>query len=63
MQKFGYESRHIVPHGSYLINLANPDEWVARRILFWISLKSFLLVRSEQGPTIAFWMNSNAARR
>ena len=25
MQNFGYESRHVIPHGSYLINLANPD--------------------------------------
>ncbi|KZS91029.1 AP endonuclease [Sistotremastrum niveocremeum HHB9708] len=25
MKEFGYESRHVIPHGSYLINLGNPD--------------------------------------
>jgi AP endonuclease-1 len=33
MQMFDYESRHVVPHGSYLINLANPDEYAACRLL------------------------------
>ncbi|KAG0701688.1 xylose isomerase-like protein [Suillus ampliporus] len=26
MQEFGYSSKHVLPHGSYLINLGNPDE-------------------------------------
>ena len=26
MQKQGYDPKHVLPHGSYLINLANPDE-------------------------------------
>ncbi|TFK17915.1 AP endonuclease [Coprinopsis marcescibilis] len=25
MKRFNYESRHVLPHGSYLINLGNPD--------------------------------------
>lgn len=26
MNEFGYDPKHVLPHGSYLINLANPDE-------------------------------------
>ncbi|KAG1725718.1 xylose isomerase-like protein [Suillus paluster] len=26
MQEFGYSSKHVLPHGSYLVNLGNPDE-------------------------------------
>lgn len=26
MNEFGYDPTHVLPHGSYLINLANPDE-------------------------------------
>ncbi|KAF8836136.1 AP endonuclease [Paxillus ammoniavirescens] len=26
MNEFGYDSKHILPHGSYLINLGNPDD-------------------------------------
>ncbi|KIK73031.1 hypothetical protein PAXRUDRAFT_21305 [Paxillus rubicundulus Ve08.2h10] len=26
MNEFGYDSKHVLPHGSYLINLGNPDE-------------------------------------
>ena len=28
MKTFGYSASHILPHGSYLINLGNPDEYV-----------------------------------
>jgi len=26
MQEFGYSPKHVLPHGSYLVNLGNPDE-------------------------------------
>jgi AP endonuclease-1 len=26
MNEFGYDPKHVLPHGSYLINLANPDK-------------------------------------
>lgn len=26
MNAFGYDPKHVLPHGSYLVNLANPDE-------------------------------------
>ncbi|KAI9574151.1 AP endonuclease [Boletus coccyginus] len=26
MNEFGYDPKHVLPHGSYLVNLANPDE-------------------------------------
>jgi AP endonuclease-1 len=26
MREFGYSPRHVIPHGSYLVNLGNPDE-------------------------------------
>ncbi|KAF9242073.1 xylose isomerase-like protein, partial [Melanogaster broomeanus] len=26
MNEFGYDPKHVLPHGSYLINLGNPDE-------------------------------------
>lgn len=26
MNEFGYDPKYVLPHGSYLINLANPDE-------------------------------------
>ena len=28
MIEFGYDAKHVLPHGSYLINLANPDRCV-----------------------------------
>lgn len=28
MQQYGYENRMVLPHGSYLINLGNPDPYV-----------------------------------
>jgi AP endonuclease-1 len=28
MESFGYEPKYVLPHGSYLINLGNPDKWV-----------------------------------
>ena len=27
MQDLGYSSKYVLPHGSYLINLGNPDEY------------------------------------
>lgn len=27
METFGYDYNHIIPHGSYLVNLANPDKY------------------------------------
>jgi AP endonuclease-1 len=28
MEEFGYTASHVLPHGSYLINLGNPDKRV-----------------------------------
>lgn len=33
MKTFGYSASHILPHGSYLINLGNPDGYVPRAII------------------------------
>ena len=33
MKAFGYTSDNVLPHGSYLINMANPDEWVLSRVV------------------------------
>jgi AP endonuclease-1 len=27
MLAFGYEAAHVLPHGSYLVNLGNPDSY------------------------------------
>ena len=28
MKDFGYSPKHVLPHGSYLVNLGNPDRYV-----------------------------------
>jgi AP endonuclease-1 len=28
LKEFGYDPAHILPHGSYLVNLGNPDAYV-----------------------------------
>ena len=28
MENFGYDLKHVLPHGSYLVNLGNPDKYV-----------------------------------
>lgn len=30
MKTFGYSPAHILPHGSYLVNLGNPDKLVSQ---------------------------------
>jgi AP endonuclease 1 len=29
MESFGYDYKQILPHGSYLVNLGNPDKYVS----------------------------------
>ncbi|RXW12458.1 hypothetical protein EST38_g13397 [Candolleomyces aberdarensis] len=33
MKDFDYDPKHVLPHGSYLINLGNPDRFVAKLTL------------------------------
>ena len=35
MDTFGYDYRHVLPHGSYLVNLGNPDKY-ACCLLSWL---------------------------
>ena len=36
MQEFGYSSKYVLPHGSYLINLGNPDEYEFPQLFIYI---------------------------
>lgn len=31
LREFGYEPKHVLPHGNYLVNLGNPDAYVSIR--------------------------------
>lgn len=50
MEAFGYNYKHVLPHGSYLINLGNPDAYVPLYIISQLILK-FIDARSEKRKT------------
>lgn len=31
LKAFGYEARHVLPHGNYLVNMGNPDAEVREK--------------------------------
>lgn len=36
MRAHGYDAAHVLPHGSYLLNLGNPDACARRSLLAWM---------------------------
>ena len=57
---FGYDQDHILPHGSYLINLGNPDVYCSFFCLniMCFTLKFFfkLVAKNARNLTFAFLM-------
>ena len=64
MAKFEYSPDQVLPHGSYLINLANPDPYVPFFTLFHLCdelTSSACPERNERNLTNASWTISNGA--
>lgn len=55
VKTFGYSAAHILPHGSYLINLGNPDEYVVQPVIGRGKLSKIGTGRSESNRTSASW--------
>jgi hypothetical protein len=52
MAKFGYDYKQILPHGSYLVNLGNPDKCVSSQANAQVD--TICVERSERSRTNAF---------
>lgn len=63
MQEFGYSPKHVLPHGSYLVNLGNPDEWVRARLFYlWVYDDGCLVLgrRGRNRSTVSLMIFSGA---